>query len=233
LKNFWNFKTVPVENSEKGESEHILVIDGPIAEDSWWGDEVTPELFKKELKAVKGDLTVFINSPGGDCVAGSRIYTMLKEHKGTITVKIDGIAASAASVIAMAGDKILMAPTAMMMIHNPATMAWGESSDLQRAIEMLNEFKEAIINAYELKSGMSRDELSKLMDSETWMNPKKAIELGFCDGMLFGDIENSGSAYVFNSGKYIDQIVAKMKADSKPKKKTVIEQRLDLYNKLF
>lgn len=231
MKNFWNFKTVT--NEETQGQENILVMNGPISQDSWWGDEITPELFKNELKAIKGDLIVFINSPGGDVIAASQIYTMLKEHNGNITVKVDGMAASAASVIAMSGDKVLMAPTALMMIHNPMTSAFGDAADLQKTIGLLDECKESIINAYELKSGMERKALSKLMDAETWMNANKAIELGFADGMLFGNVENSGPAYVFNSAKYMEQIVAKIKGDNSPKQKTIVEQRLDLLGKLY
>lgn len=106
------------------------------------------------------------------------------DYKGEVTVKIDGIAASAASVIAMAGTKVLMAPTALLMIHNPATQAFGDYRDMNKAIDLLNEVKESIINAYELKSGLSRTTISHLMDDETWMNAKKAIELKFCDGLI-------------------------------------------------
>ena len=109
---------------------------------------------------------------------------MLKEYKGTVTVKIDGLAASAASVIAMAGDSVLMSPVSMMMIHNPATMAIGDHAEMQKAIDMLDEVKESIINAYVIKSGLSRAKLSHLMDAETWMNANKAMELGLCDGIL-------------------------------------------------
>ena len=131
-----------------------------------------------------GDITVWINSPGGDCVAAAQIYNMLMDYKGNVTVKIDGIAASAASVIAMAGTEVLMSPVSTMMIHNPATVAMGDHNEMQKAIEMLNEVKESIINAYEIKTGLSRAKLSHLMDSETWMNANKAVELGFVDGII-------------------------------------------------
>ena len=131
-----------------------------------------------------GDITVWINSPGGDCVAAAQIYNMLMDYKGNVTVKIDGIAASAASVIAMAGNTVLMSPVSTMMIHNPATVAMGDHNEMQKAIEMLNEVKESIINAYEIKTGLSRAKLSHLMDSETWMNANKAVELGFADGII-------------------------------------------------
>ena len=131
-----------------------------------------------------GDITVWINSPGGDCVAAAQIYNMLMDYKGNVTVKIDGIAASAASVIAMAGTEVLMSPVSTMMIHNPATVAMGDHNEMQKAIEMLNEVKESIINAYEIKTGLSRAKLSHLMDSETWMNASKAVELGFADGII-------------------------------------------------
>lgn len=141
-------------------------------------------MFREELFAGAGPITVWINSPGGDCIAASQIYTMLMDYRDDVTVKIDGIAASAASVIAMAGTKVLMSPTAMMMIHNPATVAMGDHTDMRKAIEMLDEVKESIINAYEIKTGLSRAKLSHLMDSETWMNANKAIELGFADDVL-------------------------------------------------
>lgn len=136
-----------------------------------------------------GDVTVWINSPGGDCVAAAQIYNMLKDYSGNVTIKIDGIAASAASVIAMAGTKVLMSPVSMLMIHNPMTVAMGNAEEMQKAIEMLNEVKESIINAYQLKTGISRAKISHLMDSETWMNAYKAVELGFADDILFRNDE--------------------------------------------
>jgi len=145
---------------------------------------VTPQLFKDELNSGEGDITVWINSPGGDCVAAAQIYNMLTAYKGNVTIKIDGIAASAASVIAMAGNKVLMSPVSMMMIHNPATIAFGDHNEFAKAIEMLDEVKESIINAYVIKTGLSRTKLSHLMDSETWMNANKAIELGFADDVI-------------------------------------------------
>ncbi|WP_350343229.1 head maturation protease, ClpP-related [Proteinivorax hydrogeniformans] len=174
---FWNFA--------KTEEGRTLYLDGYIAEESWFEDDVTPKIFKEELEAERGDITLFINSPGGDCFAASRIYTMLKEYEGKVTVKIDGIAASAASVIAMAGDEVLMSPTAMLMIHNPATIVWGEVLDMKRGIEVLSEVKESIINAYESKAGLTRQKISTMMDKETWMSAGKALELGFCDEVLY------------------------------------------------
>ena len=158
-------------------------------------------MFKEELFAGSGPITIWINSPGGDCIAASQIYSMLMDYKGDVTVKIDGIAASAASVIAMAGTKVLMAPTALMMIHNPATIAYGDHTDMAKAIEMLEEVKESIINAYEIKTSLSRSKLSHLMDAETWMNAKKAIELGFADGMLEDEKKapEEAVAYAFSS----------------------------------
>lgn len=140
--------------------------------------------FKDELNAGSGNITVWINSPGGDCVAAAQIYNMLMDYKGCVTVKIDGIAASAASVIAMAGTKVYMSPVSMLMIHNPMTVAFGNRSEMEKAISMLDEVKESIINAYEIKTGLNRVKLSHLMDSETWMDANKAVELGFADGVL-------------------------------------------------
>ena len=159
----------------------MLFLNGTIAEESWFDDDVTPALFRDELNAGQGNITVWINSPGGDCVAAAQIYNMLMDYKGDVTVKIDGIAASAASVIAMAGTKVIMSPVSMMMIHNPATVAFGDTAEMQRAISMLDEVKESIMNAYEIKTGMSRTKISHLMDAETWMDAHKAVELGFAD----------------------------------------------------
>ena len=172
-----------------------LFLNGTIAEESWFDDDVTPQLFKDELNAGSGDITVWINSPGGDCVAAAQIYNMLMDYKGNVTVKIDGIAASAASVIAMAGTKVLMSPVSMMMIHNPMTVAFGDSAEMQKAIEMLSSVKDSIINAYEIKTSMRRSKLSQLMDAETWMNANKAMEYGFADGIL-EDKKKSSDAVV-------------------------------------
>ena len=175
---FWNW----IENEETG--IRTLYLDGVIAEESWFDDDVTPKAFKADLNAGAGDIVIWLNSPGGDCIAASQIYSMLVDYQGKVTVKIDGIAASAASVIAMAGTNVLMAPTSLMMIHNPLTVAIGDSEEMQKAIAMLSEVKESIINAYEIKTGQSRAKLSHLMDAETWLNANKAIELGFADGIL-------------------------------------------------
>lgn len=182
---FWNW----VKNSVPDEfgNTRTLYLDGQISEETWWGDEVTPEAFRKELFEDSGDITLWINSPGGDCFAAAQIYNMLMEYPGKITVKIDGLAASAASVIAMVGSRVCMSPVAILMIHNPATVAMGDTEAMKKAIGMLNEVKESIINAYELKSGMDRAKISKMMDSETWLNAKKAVELGFADEVLYGE----------------------------------------------
>ena len=128
-------------------AERTLFLNGTIAEESWFDDDVTPQLFKDELMAGSGDITDWINIPGGECVAAAQIYNMLMDYKGNVTVKIDGIAASAASVIAMAGTKVLVSPVSMLMIHNPMTAAFGNSDEMQKAIEMLGSVKGSIINA--------------------------------------------------------------------------------------
>ena len=214
-KKFWAWK-----NQTDGENagERVLELYGTIAEESWFDDDVTPKMFRDELNAGTGDITIWINSPGGDCVAASQIYSMLMDYKGKVTVKIDGLAASAASVIAMAGTTVLMAPTALMMIHNPATVAFGDHEDMQKAIDMLNEVKESIINAYEIRTGLSRTKLSHLMDEETWMNANKAIELGFADDTLKDEkLTAEIPAYAF-SGKAVQQaLVNKITAKARPK----------------
>ena len=213
--------------------ERILFLNGTIAEESWFDDDVTPQLFKDELNSGSGDITVWINSPGGDCVAAAQIYNMMMEYPGNVTVKIDGIAASAASVIAMAGNKVLVSPVSMLMIHNPATMAFGDSSEMQKAVSMLDEVKESIINAYEIKTGMSRAKLSHLMDAETWMNAHKAMELGFSDGVLEDEKKSAApmEAYAFSSkavaAALMNKLVAKAKPEAEPKPETPARRSVD------
>ena len=189
MRKFWNWKKMKTVDQETGQEaeERILFLNGTIAEESWFDDDVTPALFKEELNAGAGDITLWVNSPGGDCVAAAQIYNMLSEYPGKVTVKIDGIAASAASIIAMAGNEVMMSPVSMMMIHNPATIAYGDHVEMKKAAELLDAVKESIINAYVRKTGQSRTRLSHLMDAETWMDANKAVELGFADGILFSE----------------------------------------------
>lgn len=202
----------------------MLELYGTIAEESWFDDDITPAQFREELFAGSGPVTVWINSPGGDCIAASQIYTMLMDYKDDVTVKIDGIAASAASVIAMAGTEVLMAPTALMMIHNPATIAMGDHEDMQKAIEMLDEVKESIINAYEIKTSLTRAKLSHLMDAETWMNANKAVELGFADGILEDEkaADITVPAYAFSRKTVQAALMNKISAKAKPVQKADI-----------
>ena len=180
MRRFWNW----VKNEDE---TRTLFLEGVIAEESWFADDVTPAMFKEELFSGNGPIVLHINSPGGDCIAASQIYTMLMDYPHDVTVQIDGMAASAASVIAMAGTHVTMSPTSMMMIHNPFTMAQGDTAEMRKAIQLLDEVKESIINAYQIKTGQSRTKLSHLMDSETWMNAWKAKELGFCDEVLYAE----------------------------------------------
>lgn len=221
---FWNW--VRNENDES----RTLFLNGEISDETWYGDEVTPKLFKEELQSGEGDITVWINSPGGDVFAAAQIYNMLMDYKGNVTVKIDGLAASAASVIAMAGTEVQMSPVAMMMIHNPATIAIGDSSEMKKAIDMLDEVKESIMNAYEIKTGLSRSRISHLMDAESWFNAKKAVELGFADKLLFSKEGPEGEeekelemeAVMFSRKAVTNSLMSKL--IPKPEKKTPIEQ---------
>ena len=225
MKKFWNWV--------KNEDGRTLYLDGVIAEETWFGDEVTPKQFKSELNNDGGDITIWINSPGGDVFAASQIYNMLMDYKGDVTVKIDGIAASAASVIAMAGGEVHMSPVSMMMIHNPMTIAFGDSTEMKKAIQMLSEVKESIINAYELKTGLSRTKLSRMMDDESWFNSKKAVELGFADEIMFqneSEQDSSDEGIIYNKMAVVNSFLHKL--PQKEKKTgtdiTILDKRLDL-----
>ena len=225
MKKFWNWTNqAPTETEPE---QRILTLNGTIAEESWFDDDITPQLFREELNAGSGDITVWINSPGGDCVAAAQIYNMLMDYRGSVTVKIDGIAASAASVIAMAGTKVLVSPVSMLMIHNPATMAMGDAAEMQKAIAMLDEVKESIINAYEIKTGMSRAKLSHLMDAETWMDAHTAVDLGFADEIMArpadAGAENHATGPMLFSraavtNHLMDKLAAKCRIEKKPTK---------------
>lgn len=190
---FWNFVKNAATETEPESVE--LRIEGDIVDDSdawmyeWFGEKAaSPNAFREELKNHSGlPITVWIDSYGGSVFAAAGIYNALMEHRGAVTVKIDGKAMSAATVIAMAGGKIMMSPSAIMMVHNPLTGAYGYSSDLRKIADVLDEVKESIMNAYQLKTGVSRKKLSDLMDGETYMNATKAVKEGFADGILFVD----------------------------------------------
>ena len=214
--------------------ERVLRIDGVIAEESWINDEITPKQFKSELMSGSGDITLWINSPGGDVFAASQIYNMLMDYKGNVTVKIDGLAASAASVIAMAGTRVLMSPVSQIMIHNPMTVAIGNAEEMSKAIDMLSEIKESIINAYEIKTNLSRDEISKMMDSECWMNAKKAVELGFADEIMYTEkdqnSEKISNSYIFSRMAVTNKLINKLKSKNQNQNKITVES---LQKRLF
>ena len=172
----------------------VLRLDGPIDEESFWGDEVTPKAFRDELYAEEGDVTIWVNSPGGNVFAAAEIYTMIRDYPGNVTVKIDAIAASAASVVAMAGDRVMISPVGMIMVHDPMTIAMGNAKAMEKTITTLNEVKESLINAYCAKTGLSRNKVAKLMSDETWMNARKAVELGFADEIMFDDKKSEPEA---------------------------------------
>ena len=203
---FWNW----VRN--EGE-KRVLLLDGEISDETWWGDEVTPQIFRSELNAAEGDIDLWINSPGGDCYAAAQIYNMLMEYKGNVAVKIDGIAASAASVVAMAGSSVEISLLGMLMIHNPMTVSIGDTHEMERTITFLSEIKESIINAYEIKTGLSRAKISRLMDAETWMNAKKAVELGFADSVLYADVQrpmtDAADGLIFSRAAVTNSLLSK------------------------
>ena len=224
MKKFWNWK------NQTETAERTLFLNGTIAEESWFDDDVTPRLFKDDLMSGSGDITVWINSPGGDCVATAQIYNMLMDYKGSVTVKIDGIAASAASVIAMAGTKVLVSPVSMIMIHNPMTAAFGNSDEMQRAIEMLGSVKDSIINAYEIKTGLSRAKLSHLMDAETWMDANKAVELGFADEIMQRNTETENVAaptvsMLYSKANVVNSLMEKIAVKCAIQPKSAVPER--------
>ena len=198
---FWNF----IPGTETNPPEMLLY--GPISsQQSWWEDRVTPQQFNKELAAL-GDvpeIVVRINSGGGDVFAANAIFTRLKDHTAKITVKIDGWAASAATIIAMAGDAIKIARNGVFMIHDPAMTVWDtfRAEDFEKMADELKVIKQSIVNAYAMKTGMGADEIAALMSEEKWWTGDEAVQNGFCDELMFEEaktVVESASKIVVNS----------------------------------
>ena len=163
-------------------------------------DATSPKDVFDALPSSDEDIEVIINSGGGDVFSGSEIYTTLKEHQGNVNVKVVGVAASAASVIAMAGSKIEMSPTAQMMIHNASSIAVGDNREMQTAYNMLTSANKAVANAYIAKTGKSEQEITDLMNEETWFSADTAVEQGFADSKMFNE---SAPRLVANSGQML------------------------------
>ncbi|WP_025853508.1 head maturation protease, ClpP-related [Paenibacillus ehimensis] len=223
---FWNFKNL-------NDTESELRIEGEIVSDDdawlyeWFGiQHAAPSAFRSALAEHKGkNLTVWVDSWGGDVFGGLGMYNAIKEHQGKVTVKIDGKAVSAGSIIAMAGDEVLMSPGSMIMIHNVWTITQGEAKDLRHQADVLDEIKEGLVNVYQQRTGLSRNKISRMMDEETWMSARKAIAEGFADGMLYGDVpaeEQVQNAFslsrsaIMNSANTAMQRFFDFKADKKP-----------------
>lgn len=198
------------------------IVDNDSAElyEAFGFDCTAPANFKKGLDELDGrPLTVYIDSYGGDVLVASSIYTMLREYKGKVTVKVDSIAASAASVIAMAGDKVLMSPTAYLMIHDPSTIVAGNITEVKQGLDALKSIKEGIINAYQRKSNLSREKISKLMTDETWLDYNKALEYGFIDGEIGSEkliVDPSVLDTIRNQKMAIYNMVTAQKPNNRP-----------------
>ena len=185
---FWRFRNDLNEDPSSGDT--VLDIEGElVVEDGWWTGPgtVSARDFRERLRGC-GDVTVRINSPGGDVLAGAELYAALREHRDAghkVTVQVTALAASAASVVAMAGSTVLMSPAAYLMIHNPWSMAAGNADDLRQLADQLDAVGEGIIEAYRLKTGKSRAKLKEMMDAETYMSAPTAIREGFADGLMY------------------------------------------------
>ena len=187
VKKFWNF----VGSQEENKAELLLY--GEISEYSWWGDEITPDVFNADLKAIGpvDEIIVRINSGGGDVFAAVAIYTRLKEHKAKISVKIDGWCASAATIIAMAGDTIEISVGGIFMIHDPSAglLGYYNVEDLTKIAKELETIKQSIVNCYMTVTNLPEEEIKNLMSEEKWFTGEEAVEAGFCTAVMFTDVE--------------------------------------------
>ena len=197
---FWKWA-----KNEVSSSGSELVLEGVVASESWYGDEVTPKAFREELAERKGDLTVTINSPGGDVYSGIYIYNELKNHEGNVTVRINGLAASIASVIAMAGDEVIMEQGSLMMIHQPHVMSAGNADEMRETAEYLDKVGDSLIDIYVSKTGLDRERIVAMMKAETWLDGTEAVELGFATSA-------PGASKLSNSVKNVLQYITPVKA---------------------
>ncbi len=235
MNRFWNW----TKGANTG--ERVLRLDGMITDDEWLADifdSKTAKQFKAELNSGTGDITVWINSEGGNCFAAAQIYNALKEYRWKVTVRIDAVAFSAASVVAMAGDEIQISPVGLIMIHNPFSWTEGDSAEMRVAAHMLDEVKETIINAYELKTKLPRKKLSQMMDDETFLHAQAAVELGFADKIIgteqtpVSQARMSSRRQVMNSLATALKIARRDESKASPKEDTDAEKlrrRLYLY----
>lgn len=224
MSKFWKWAKDEI-NTDTSE----LILDGVIASESWWDDEVTPKMFRDELSKHSGAITVRINSPGGDVWAGVSIYNALLEHQGNVTVKIDGIAASIASLIAMAGDDIVMLPGSMMMVHQPWTIAMGNSDEIAQVVEMLEKTCESMIPIYAARTGQSEEKVLELLKAETWMTAEDAVALGFATEAVQAKTSVSDSiknalAYASNVQSAVMQPVMSMQTRAKAVKAEEVKE---------
>ena len=230
-KPFWSLTKEPAEEPEEipedgetggiPEPEDVIDIEGEIiAGEDWWGDRGACYAgdFRRALDGL-GNVTVRINSPGGDVMAGAEIYSALREHslngRGKVRVKITALAASAASVIAMAGDEIMMYPTAYMMIHNPWTMAVGDAREMRKAAKTLDEIARGIINAYRIKTGKTEEQLKKMLEAETWMSAGTCVAEGFADGIIGGEIAAAAQVLMGAKSHGAQEIIDRYRAARK------------------
>lgn len=212
----WN---AGVQAADKEDERTISVYD-VIGHDYWTGEGVTAKRISGALRALgKGAITVNVNSPGGDMFEGLAIYNLLREHDGEVTVKVLGLAASAASVIAMAGDKVQIARAGFLMIHNAWVMAAGNRHDLSDLAATLKPFDDAMAGIYAARTGKDAKAMAKLMDSETWIGGETAIEDGFADELLPSDQVSKGAAKA--SASAVRRIESALRASGMPKSEAV------------
>ena len=207
-KRFWNFRDAANENAAPE-----LILYGDIASETWWGDEVTPLQFTEELNALGNvpEIVVRINSGGGDVFAANAIYTRLKDNAAKITVKIDGWAASAATIVAMAGDVIEIPGNGVFMVHDPSIglLGYFNETELVKVSEELKVIKQSIVNGYALKTGKAAEEIAAIMAAETWFDGKQAVDAGFCDRLMFEEadttVENAAKVIVNSVSMNLEQ----------------------------
>jgi ATP-dependent protease ClpP protease subunit len=193
--------------------------------DSWWDDSVSASDIDNALKSITGDIVINLNSPGGDAFDGIAIYNRLKKHDGKVTINVDGWACSAASVIAMAADELIMGLGSMIMIHEASTIVWGTKTDMRKEADVLDNLEDGIIDIYMTKANIEREEIRNMVDAETWFSAQKAIEIGFATSTVTSStVEDNEEITNLKSQMQVIQNELDQIKNKEPEKPTPVKQ---------
>ncbi|WP_337976568.1 head maturation protease, ClpP-related [Lysinibacillus capsici] len=213
-------------NSDNDET--VITIYGDIGE-SWWFDSTSAGDIDRALKEVKtNNITVRLNSPGGDAFDGITIYNRLKDHKSKVKIIVDGWACSAASIIAMAADELIMNTGSMMMVHEAWTIAMGSKSDMQKTVDMMAKLDESLLDIYMTKAKVTREEMKQFVENETWFTANETVDIGFATSIKNEEDEEKQTNNVLDSEQFKQSVLGRLSLKPQPKQNILTKFQRDL-----